>query len=236
MRRPAAFFPIFLLTIGALVLASAGGARADARGEGPIEITKCQVIDQPGSYVLANNLTGSPVEAACLRITANFVTIDLNGFLISGNTAINALERQGIAVRNGVISSSGNGVVLASGVVEGLRLLGMGDNRGIFVGSGIVKGNFVSQYLVGIDAGGTVTGNFVEHNRGIGIFIVQGSTVIGNTALNNGGLNGGGIVVNCPANVTDNTAVGNGSPVGFGGFGNLRLDGEGCNNTNNVAP
>jgi hypothetical protein len=57
MRRPAAFFPIFLLTIGALVLASAGGgARADARGEGPIEITKCQVIDQPGSYVLANNL------------------------------------------------------------------------------------------------------------------------------------------------------------------------------------
>jgi hypothetical protein len=227
VRRPAALFPI-LLILGVLVLAPTGGARADVR-KGPIEIKTCQVIDQPGSYVLANNLTGSPVEAACLRITADFVTIDLNGFLISGNTPINALERQGIAVRNGVISGNGNGVVLGSGVVEGLRVLGTGDYTGIFVGSGIVKGNIVLQNLVGIEAGGTVTGNFVEHNRGLGISILQGSTVIGNTVLNNGS----GILVNCPANLTDNTAVGNGRPSGFG---NLKLDGEGCNNTNNVAP
>jgi|SRR6516164_11664893 len=83
MRRPAAFFPTFLLTIGALVLASAGGARADAR-EGPIEIKTCQVIDQPGSYVLANNLVNNLPGGNCLRITADFVTIDLNGFLMSG--------------------------------------------------------------------------------------------------------------------------------------------------------
>jgi hypothetical protein len=137
-------------------------------------------------------------------------------------------DRQGIAVRNGVISGAGSGVVFTgSGVVEGLRLRGSAGNNGIFVGSGIVKGNIVSGYIVGIDARGTVTGNLVEFNR-LGISIVQGSTVIGNTVLNNSG----GIVVNCPANVTDNTAVDNGGPV----FGNLVLRGEGCNNTNNVAP
>jgi hypothetical protein len=37
-----------------------------------------------------------------------------------------------------------------------------------------------------------------------------------------------GILVECPSNVTNNTAVGNGT--------NLQLNGQGCNNTNNVAP
>ena len=37
-----------------------------------------------------------------------------------------------------------------------------------------------------------------------------------------------GISVQCPSNVTDNTAVNNGT--------NLFLQGDGCNNTNNVAP
>jgi hypothetical protein len=46
----------------------------------------------------------------------------------------------------------------------------------------------------------------------------QGSTVIGV-----------GLVVGCPSNVTDNTAVNNPG-------GNLVLNGTGCNNTNNVAP
>jgi hypothetical protein len=49
--------------------------------------------------------------------------------------------------------------------------------------------------------------------------------VIGNTALNNSGV---GIAVVCPANVTNNTATGNSV--------NIQLSGEGCNNTNNVAP
>jgi len=57
--------------------------------------------------------------------------------------------------------------------------------------------------------------------------IGQGSTVIGNTALGNPG-SFAGIRVSCPSNVTDNTAVGN--------VENLVLNGDGCNNTNNVAP
>jgi hypothetical protein len=81
-----------------------------------------------------------------------------------------------------------------------------------------------------IEVVGTVIGNTALNNRGTG-FIVSpgpegvGSTLIGNTAANNGGR---GFFVNCPSNLTDNTAVNNGQ--------NLVLNGEGCNNTNNLAP
>jgi hypothetical protein len=59
----------------------------------------------------------------------------------------------------------------------------------------------------------------------LGLDIGQGSTVIGNTSS----MNFAGIRVACPSNVTDNTAVNNPN-------GNLMLEGNGCNNTNNVAP
>ena len=70
-----------------------------------------------------------------------------------------------------------------------------------------------------------MTGNYVSRNREVGMAIGQGSTVSGNTATQNLFF---GILVACPSNVTDNTAVGNGV--------NLQLNGQGCNNTNNVAP
>ena len=91
-----------------------------------------------------------------------------------------------------------------------------------------MKGNTVTSCLRGIDATGTITGNnvdFVGVNGGdTGIMADQGSTVIGNTVTNFGT----GIVVACPSNVTDNTAVENAT--------NLVLNGDGCNNTNNVSP
>ena len=57
----------------------------------------------------------------------------------------------------------------------------------------------------------------------------QGSTVIGNTVTDTNDLPGIGLLVSCPSNVTNNTAVNNPG-------GNLVLNGNGCNNTNNVAP
>jgi hypothetical protein len=223
MRRPAALYPI-VLALGAIVLAQgAGGQEQDAREQGPIKIKTCQVISQSGSYVLANNLTGSnPKNNNCLFITASFVTIDLAGFTISeptgsGGAAIASSELaqplEGIAVQNGTMVGGAVGVVLIGGtgfVVKGVRVFAdpslPGQGQGIVVDGGIVKGNIV----VG---------------RGNGIQVGQGTTVIGNTALNNSGV---GIDVICPANVTNNTATGNSV--------NIQLFGEGCNNTNNVAP
>jgi hypothetical protein len=76
----------------------------------------------------------------------------------------------------------------------------------------------------GIFAVGTVTGNYVT-DSGEGIGIGAGSTVIGNTARNSQV----GFFVDCPSNVTDNTAA-------FNTTANLQLNGNGCNNTSNVAP
>ena len=85
MGRRAAFFPI-VFALGAIILT--GGAIA--REEGPTEIEKCRTIDKPGSYKLVNNLTG-PLSGPgdCLEIAADFVTIDLAGFTISGPGGFN---------------------------------------------------------------------------------------------------------------------------------------------------
>jgi hypothetical protein len=248
MKRSAAVFTI-ALAVGAMIFVPRAAARADTREEGPTEIKKCQTIGQPGSYKLVNNIAASlPLggTADCLVITADFVTIDLLGFTISGVRASGPQAGsgilaqppsggvlQGIAVRNGSISDFFNGVNFGSAVedsiVEGLRVrgtFGVPDflKGGGIIARGIVKGNNVSAYSTGISATGTVTGNYARSN-GVGIDVGEGSTVIGNTALNNTQT---GLVVDCPSNVTDNTVVN--SVV------SIMLNGNGCTNTNNVMP
>ena len=243
MRRSAALFTI-ALALGAMILAPRSAARADGREEGPFEIEKCQTIDKPGSYKLVRNITftlGPPF--VCLSITASFVTVDLGGFSISAPGAISGTGIEApagtlsITVRNGSIAGFLSGVDLGGegSIVEGLRVSGRFRSFLGIGAVGIVKGNTVFDFSgvpgqgTGISASGVVTGNYVFSN-GTGMSISVGSTVIGNTSVNN--LSGfGGIVVNCPSNVTDNTAVNN---VNLGS--NLVLQGEGCTNTNNVAP
>ena len=234
MRRLAALFPI-VLALGAIIFAPRGVQARDSR-EGPIKITQCQTISQPGSYELANNLPpiGVAPPGTCLVITASFVSIDLAGFTISGPSArgIRAQgQLHGISVRNGSISNLGNGVDLSSAdgsIVEGLRVHIIGLRRPVGISAnGIIKNNTVTGSRGnGIPATGIVTGNYAFGNRIANIEVGQGSTVIGNTTTGN---EVSGIVVACPSNVTDNTATDSLQ-------NNLVLNGEGCNNTNNVAP
>ena len=244
-------FPI-ALALGATILVPGPGAQA-----APTAITACQTITQPGSYVLANDLTST--SADCLVITTSFVTINLAGFSISvglPRTAILATSGtplQGIAVRNGSITASAGVNLDAAGgsIVEGLRVFVLG--AGISA-TGIVRGNavtggsanvpvsqfginasgIVTDYVTGfgratgIIADGIVRGNTATNNLG-GIHAGAGSTVIGNTATNNSGFGMGfGISADCPSNLTDNTAVNNHT--------NLVLNGDGCHNEDNVAP
>jgi hypothetical protein len=247
MRSSAALFPI-ALALGAITLAPWHSAQAqDSRQEGPIEIEKCQTISQSGSYKLVNNLTFSSRSGTCLTITANFVTIDLAGFTIilpspgldteASTSAIAAgNDTTGIAVRNGSIAGFGSGVNLEGSysIVEGLRV---GFPCPCFTGiiaTGIVRGNTVSissapDGSIGISASGIVSGNYVFDTRSSGMEVGQGSTVIGNTVTGTFGFPGFGLEVTCPSNVTNNTAVNN-------VVQNLVLNGNGCNNTNNVAP
>jgi parallel beta-helix repeat protein len=236
-----------MLAIAAIIPASAAGVQ-NARQQGPITISECRSIDQPGPYRLVNNLKAA---GNCLVVTVEGVTIDLGGFAISGDgTGTGILVKQAsgtipqarIIVRNGDISNFAQALNL-SGEVEGLRVAG--NARGILVGVGVVRANIVqfnrsagirltdgivaSNLLVGNDTGifveeaAIVSGNQASGNK-IGIDVIgTGSALSGNIANGNSQI---GLRVACPSNLADNTAIGNGH--------NLVLIGKACGNQGNL--
>lgn len=72
------------------------------------------VISQSGSYYMQRNLSATEVTRSAIKIAADHVTIDLNGFAISGNStgvagALTFLTEpvEGLVIRNGTIRSWG---------------------------------------------------------------------------------------------------------------------------------
>jgi hypothetical protein len=225
----------------ALLLAAVGlpGAIEAA----PTSISACGTLSAPGAYVLANDLTAS---GDCLIVAADFVTIDLAGFKISGNgtgTGItdNLHTRVGIAVRGGTVENFAAGILLlktTGAVVEQMRLFG---NSGIAIFMGkdsvfrwnVVSGNGpgISDPVISIFENSLVAHNVVSDSKGHGMVVFGRSTVTGNTVSNNTiSMNGSpGLSVNCPSNVVSNTGLGN---LGL----NLDLFGPGCQTIDNLAP
>jgi hypothetical protein len=152
MRTPTTLLAIGL---GFGVAVQASGVSAQ-----PIPISECRRIDAPGSYVLVGDLTAA---GDCLVVAADFVTIDLAGFAITGDGTGSGIPgrgapdtgRLGIAVRNETVASFGAGIDLPNAdgaVVEGMRAI----NSAL---SGIIVGN-----------DGIVSGNIALHNGVHGIF------------------------------------------------------------------
>ncbi|MBI5288556.1 MAG: hypothetical protein HY873_06245 [Chloroflexi bacterium] len=71
------------------------------------------VISQPGSYFFTRSLTGT-LNANGIEITTDNVTVDLNGFTLTGagnQSGIQAIgQRSGLHIRNGVVRTWGSGV------------------------------------------------------------------------------------------------------------------------------
>jgi hypothetical protein len=145
-----------------MVLASAVAAALYAHNAAaqPTRIMECRAeglpegqITAPGSYVLARNLSA---RGDCLVIEADFVTIDLAGFAITGNgtgTGIRA-DRVAIEVRNGTITGFMTGVrVRGSAIIEGMRVIG---NTGVGIDTSLQRS--------------IVTGNVVRNNGDDGMF------------------------------------------------------------------
>ena len=197
---------VALVSLGCAALAPAAFAA-------PQLINNCRTITQPGSYVLRDNLVAA---GNCLVVQADFVTIDLDGFVISGNgtgegiTDLNSSHR-GITVRNGTITnfSRGIGLSASSGVsVERVRVFS-NLNDGIGVGQrGLVTGSIASENGTGIRAavGSTILGNTVGRNTSNGIVGTGSVSVINNMSRNNASV---GISVDCPSLVLGNTATAN---------------------------
>jgi hypothetical protein len=147
-------------TEGRAQLSQAAAAAGKLVGDAPgFPIT----ISQSGSYVLTSNLDlageGNPLATTAIEVTTDWVTIDLNGFSISGTATcsttsttsqagattcstgaglgVSAGGQEGVTIRNGTISGMGShGVELGAGaLVESLQLIDNG-GTGVAIGEG----------------------------------------------------------------------------------------------------
>jgi hypothetical protein len=138
------------------------------------------VITEPGSYRLTSDLpvVGGPGSAIVATIGVRDITIDLNGFTISGMGSDNGIQLfsgDNWEIRNGTIKGFNNGIQQGSTStghrVVGVRVTGNA-NHGITIPSG--EGHLVQDC--------TVTGN-----GGTGIILAPRSRAVGNTVANNTG-------------------------------------------------
>jgi parallel beta-helix repeat protein len=157
-------------------------------------------ISMAGSYRLSGNLIVSGV-ADGIDVTIGDVTIDLNGFTISGpsvGTGISSGSNNEVGVENGIVIGFGTGVALsASSIVKGVRA---DSNKG----AGIVVSN-----------NSTVEGCTANSNGAVGGIQCDGSNcaISGNTANSNGtpGVGGNGIeCIGSNCTISGNTANSNG--------------------------
>ena len=178
------------------------------------------LITQPGSYYLTTNVVGvSSLHG--INISANNVTLDLNGFSLQGSSsAFDAIYIHAgytnVTVRNGNISgwnnaSSAYGYGLecyATDVI--LERLNVSANRyGIYLdGYGVVRDcNCYSSSSTGIYVvTGTVSGCVALNNVNYGIEVVNNCTVKDCTSDNN---YAGIYVVGSDSLITGNTCSGN---------------------------
>jgi parallel beta-helix repeat protein len=258
--------PIALSTLNLkLSTCFAQGALTPPGAPGPTMITLSQIeprtpistptnITAGGSYYLMTNIVGVSGGNGIV-ITANNVTLDLNGFALLGvpgtldgisfpDAVIN------VTVRNGTIHGWGGGGVDAGGtasfnlVLDGLNI--SSNNIGIFAYGGWCMArncNFQNNVTRGIDLNGNVTGCTIIHsgNEGMDIagiatdctvnsnggagIVVISGKVFGCFIANN--TNGAGISV-MSANdcqIIGNDCVGNGEGIGISGSNN-RIEGN----------
>ena len=124
------------LALGTLAALSFGPLLLEASAK---EIKKCTTITTPGFYVLKESLTAS---GDCIKITADYVTFDLDGQTLTGNgtgagITDDGVTRQGIVIRNGTITNFSDGINLGSStrsLIERIQAISNG-NDGIRVGN-----------------------------------------------------------------------------------------------------
>jgi Right handed beta helix region len=156
-------------------------------------------ITEPGNYRLNTNLVGITPNTV-ISIESSDVTLDLNGFSISGGGPGIVGSGRNIAISNGSVNAGdGFGVSLsetANCSIERLRITGRDGIAlvGIIGGDGIVlagtncivKNNTVEAVRIGISCSGcVVSGNTVTVLSNFGIKATDSSLVVANRATGN---------------------------------------------------
>lgn len=180
----------------AALLAFCFGAHATEAAAAPKALTTCKTITLPGSYILTKNLTA---VGNCLVVEADNVTIDLDGYTITGDGAgvigygiyDGNVAREKVTVRNGVVTNFLFGVSLDESshvTVEHVRAIknsyGITTGNGAIIRDNVASGNVITGIVSG--EGNLVTGNVASGNGSYGIAVYCASNVVGNTATSNG--------------------------------------------------
>ena len=163
-------------------------------------ISSCGILNIAGeTFILNQNISTS---GTCFTIEADDITLDGNGFTITGDGTGVGVElsfRTGVTVKNLTIVSFDRGM---RGIFGGLP------------GGNIITGNTISGNSAGIDfnsgvnnsiIGNTVSGN--ASNEGISLNGGENNSIIGNTVTDN---SSGGITINSSDgnSITGNTVSG----------------------------
>ena len=166
----------------------------------PQVLNNCRTLSEPGAYVLGRNVSSN---GDCFVVAADFVNVDLDGFVVSGNGTGSAfveqlaVARRGFQLRNGVVTGFASGV-------------SMGNSSAMVVD----RVQFTNNSIVGVRAGNTSTvSNSTVLNNGIGIQLDQRGVVTGCTVNDNTGT---GILLGIGGSASSNA-------VGRNGFNGLSL-------------
>jgi len=230
MRRVVFGLPMLVVTLGCVpafavdgvVLINQSGVLAGniTPGDTPgFPVT----ISQPGSYRLSGNLTVPDVNTTAILVTAENVSLDLNGFSVTGpNTCtfgtgcpfasgegvmagnFGVAGPRNVRVFNGTVRGMGANGIILTGVGSAVeKVVAMGNREvGIEVEAGSVVDSVASFNEFGIFAK-TARGCITENNTQTGIEVFANGVASGNSANNN---SISGITLAVGGTATGNTA------------------------------
>jgi hypothetical protein len=194
----------------AIVIGTLARSANGATGGGVITIDQAKVpfvINASGSYRLTSDLVESDPTISPITVRVPSVTIDLNGFSISGGkTGIDASSAYLVTIQNGQVSGArgtypgGDGISTGhSSRIENVRVFGNAGNGvactdGCDVSHGVVNNNGGVGILIvdsSFNGRAVVSFNVIQYNGGEGIGMgLGGGLVTGNAINNNGNSNG----------------------------------------------
>ena len=146
------------------------------------------ILSKPGSYLLNKNITVTRAGVDAVDITASGVTIDLQGFVISGSTSgtgvgINAAGENNVVIRDGTVTGMG-GAAIITGLNATISLVtATADSSAGTPGPVIQAGNgssIIDNVINGGNAGGVgcgstggsaclARGNIIQGSGGVGM-------------------------------------------------------------------
>jgi parallel beta-helix repeat protein len=198
-------------------------------------------ISLPGMYRLSGDLYLATQDTHGITISADNVTLDLNGHALIGPGKaagspgyaiyISGTPQYNIAIRNGTIrdwrGTAVSGAYANNSQIESLRCYNNGGN-GIYVGfdAKIIGNNCYNNSGDGINAGdySTASGNVCNFNGQKGISTSSGCTIVDNTCCYNGGV---GIDSTYGCTLTQNSCEYNGSD-GISAIDGCTVTGNSC--------